>query len=76
MPSEKLKYLGNVRPRECLFHQSWSDEEGDRSFTISRDGDRLFVRIKKEWGGNQEIELSRLDAEGMLSGLEKFVRPS
>ena len=70
MPSEKMKSLRNVTPRETLFHQQWSGESGDSSLTISRTGDRWWVTIAKEWGGRHEVELSSSDAADMIVCLQ------
>ena len=73
MPSEKLKYLETLLQREAVFCRSWSDEEGDRSLAVSRDGGRLFVRIKKEWAGVLEVEISPEDAEELICTMKKVL---
>ncbi len=73
MPSEKLKYLERLPHRDAVYSCCWSDEEGDRSLSVFLEADRLFVRIRKEWGGVLEVEISKEDALEMIEAIGKVL---
>lgn len=76
MASEKMKCIKGSATSETLFYNAWSDVEGDRSLRIAQTAGKLVVQMRKEWGGILEIEISRLDAEAIIRGLQGILGAS
>ncbi len=74
MPSEKLKYLRYIKPRDGIFYRCFEREEGEQSLSISRDHDALWVSIKHEFEGQQEISIPIADVEELIRGLQESLR--
>lgn len=78
--TEKLRYRDNAAPRQPIFHESWSLEDGDCGITVSDQAGRVLVEIKREFQGRLEIELAPVEAKAMaqrlLDFLEKLERGS
>jgi hypothetical protein len=75
MASEKMRYIRKMRPREALYGQSWSAEDGESSLRVSRDENRVYVAIAKESFRTLEVDLSRADVADLIRALERVVRP-
>jgi hypothetical protein len=71
MPSEKLKQSRPIKRRESVYADDWSDEDGDRSLSISRDPERLYIAVYRQLGGKQEIHLPITDLVGIISALQR-----
>lgn len=74
MPSEKLKYLRNIKPRDSVFYRCFERENGEESLNVSRDHDALWVTIKHEFEGRQEISIPIGDVEELIRELQESLR--
>jgi hypothetical protein len=75
MPSEKLRYLKFRPQRTGVYSRSWSDEQGDRLISVSRDEARVYVRVKEAGRGELEVALSLEDAADLLRALAEVGGP-
>ena len=73
MPNEKMRYLKAVKPRESVYADSWSDEEGDRSLRISRDNERLYIEVDQQLGGRLAIGVPIADLPELVRALQHAI---
>ena len=61
----------NRASRVSIYADDWSDEEGDRALTISRDSERLYIAVYRQLGGRQEIHLPVGDTAAIIAALQR-----